>query len=108
MKTLVLIILVLLSLACASPVFATDTFRCGSEIVTTGDTTVHTLLACGQPSYTEILNPGVVGTRVEKWFYNCGSGSFIQVLRFAGGRLQDVKTEDYGRGESQCVGALHR
>jgi Protein of unknown function (DUF2845) len=108
MKALVLIVVFLLSLAGARSVSASDSFRCGPEVVTTGKTTVQTLLSCGQPSFTEILNPGFKGPRVENWFYNCGFSGFLHVLRFVEGRLQDVKTEGYGRGQSDCIGALHR
>jgi len=108
MKALLAIVIFLLSLACASPASASDTFRCGPEIVDRGETTVETIISCGEPSFREILNPGFKGPRVENWFYNCGSGSFIRVLRFVDGRLQDVKTLGYGRGESECVGAQHR
>ena len=98
----------ILFLLCASPAAASDTFRCGPEIVTRGESTVETLIACGKPSVREVLNPGIAGSRVENWFYNCGSGGFLYVLRYVDGRLQDVKTAGYGRGESQCIGALHR
>jgi hypothetical protein len=108
MKALFLIAVFILALAYAGPVPASDTFRCGPEVVTRGETTVEILVACGEPSFREILNPGFEGPRVENWFYNCGSGAFMQVLRLVEGRLQDVKTAGYGRGQSQCVGALHR
>jgi len=108
MKALLLIVLLLLSFARASPVYASDTFRCGPEIVTRGESTIEVLISCGEPSFREILNPGYEGPRVENWFYNCGSGGFFHVLRFVEGRLQDVKTAGYGRGESECVGALYR
>ncbi len=108
MKALLAIVIFLLSLACASPVIGSDTFRCGPEIVTRGETTVETIFSCGEPSFREILNSGYEGPRVENWFYNCGSGGFLNVLRFVEGRLQDVKTAGYGRGESECIGALHR
>jgi len=101
-------ILLILFLAVSSPVLAADTFRCGPEVITRGDTTVETLLSCGEPSFREVLNPGFKGPRVENWFYDCGSGGFLHVLRFVEGRLQDVKTEGYGRGQSECIGALHR
>jgi Protein of unknown function (DUF2845) len=108
MKALLLIAMFLFSLACASSVYASDTFRCGSEIVTRGETTVETLYSCGEPSFREVLNPGVEGPWVENWFYNCGSSEFIHVLRFVEGILQDVKTAGYGRGQSECLGAQHR
>jgi hypothetical protein len=108
MKAMFVTVVLFFCLAFAGPLLASDSFRCGYEIVTRGETTVEAILACGQPSYTEILNPGFRGPRVENWFYNCGSGSFIQVLRFVEGRLQDVKNAGYGRGESECVGAVHR
>lgn len=98
----------MLLLAWAMPATASDTFRCGPDIVTRGDTTVETLFSCGEPSYREVLNPGFEGPRVENWFYNCGFGGFLHVLRFVDGRLLDVKSEGYGRGESECTGALHR
>jgi hypothetical protein len=107
MKWTIIIFLVLF-LAGAGQVLAADTFRCGPELITRGDTTVETLLSCGEPSFREVLNPGFEGSRVENWFYNCGSGGFLHILRFVGGRLQDVKTEGYGRGQSACIGALHR
>jgi hypothetical protein len=108
MKALLSIVILILSFACASPVSASDTFRCGPEIVTRGETTVETLLSCGDPSFREILNPGIEGPSVENWFYNCGSAGFLHVLRFVEGRLQNVKTAGYGRGQSECLGAMHR
>src|SRR4030042_297107 len=103
MKSIIAVIFILM-VVYVSPVSASDTFRCGPEIVIRGDTTVETLISCGEPSYREILNPGFEGPRVERWFYNCGSGGLLQALRFVEGRLQDVKAEGYGRGESECIG----
>jgi hypothetical protein len=108
MRALLLILISVFSLAYTSPAYASDTFRCGSEIVTRGETTVETLYACGEPSIREVINPGVEGPWVENWFYNCGSSEFIHVLRFVEGRLQDVKTAGYGRGQSECIGGQHR
>ena len=102
------VILLLFLLAWSTPASTSDAFRCGPEIITRGDTTVETLISCGEPSYREVLNPGFEGPRVENWFYDCGFGGFLHVLRFVDGRLMDVKTEGYGHGESECTGALHR
>lgn len=92
MKSLLAIGVFLLSLAYASPASASDTFRCGPEIITRGETTIETLYSCGAPSFREVLSPGFEGPRVENWFYNCGSGGFLHVLRFVEGRLQDVNS----------------
>jgi hypothetical protein len=108
MKALVLSAMLFFYLGFVNSVYASDTFRCGSEIVTRGETTLETLYACGEPSYREVLNPGIEGPWVENWFYNCGSNGFIHVLRFVEGRLQDVKTAGYGRGQSECIGGQHR
>jgi hypothetical protein len=99
---------VFFSIVFTTPVDTSHTFRCGSEIVTSGETTFETLYACGEPSYHEVLYPGIEGPWVENWSYNCGSNGFIHVLRFVEGRLQDVKTAGYGRGQSECIGGQHR
>jgi hypothetical protein len=108
MKWTIILVVLLLLFANARPALASDAFRCGSELIQRGDTTVETLISCGKPSYTQVLNPGFKGSRVENWFYDCGFGGFLYALRFVEGRLQDVKTEGYGHGQSACLGALNR
>ena len=56
MKALLLIAVFLFSLAYAGPVFASDTFRCGPEIVTRGETTVETVYACAKACFLLVLN----------------------------------------------------
>ena len=107
MKWTIILALVLF-FASVNSVLASDTFRCGSELVLRGDTTVKAMASCGVPSYTELLNSGFKNSRVENWFYNCGSGGFLYVLRFVEGRLQDVATQGSGGGQSACNGALNR
>ena len=103
-----IILVLFLFFASASSVLASDSFVCGSQVIQRGDTTVKTMASCGEPSYTELLNPGFKDSRVENWFYNCGSGGFLYVLRFVEGRLQDVKAQGSGGGQSACTGALNR
>ena len=107
MKWTVILALVLFFVSVNS-VLASDTFRCGSELVMRGDTTAKTMASCGEPSYTELLNPAFKDSRLENWFYNCGSGGFLYVLRFVEGRLQDVEAQGSGGGQSACTGALNR
>ena len=104
-----LLLSLLLVLACSTSLFALDTFRCGSEIVALGDSSERVLVDCGEPSRREILNPGYVGgSRMENWFYNCGSDGFLYVLRIVNGELQSIETEGYGTGRSDCTGAANR
>ena len=103
-----MILLSFLFLAGPSPVRALDSFRCGSELILRGNTTVETQISCGDPSFKEVLNPGFKGPRVENWFYDCGFGGWLYLLRFIEGRLQDVKIEGYGRGQSDCTGPEQR
>jgi hypothetical protein len=55
MKTAVLVIVTLLSLAVTNPAFAArDTRRCGGKIVTTGMTMDEVLKFCGEPQTREV------------------------------------------------------
>ena len=85
-----------------------NTFRCGSELVYTGDSTVRVLLRCGPPSHKEIISPGVEGPLVEKWYYNCGYSDFLYVLRFVNGVLDSIENLGYGTGQSDCLGAKNQ
>jgi hypothetical protein len=75
-----------------------DVFRCGSNTVDRGDTTVHVLSLCGKPDFKEELGDRDVspGKRVEKWHYNRGVGDFVYALTFEDGVLESV--ENAGRG----------
>ncbi len=108
MKTIAKVAPFLLFLVLAVVASADDSFRCGSDLVNPGDSTVKVLLRCGPPSYKEVLNPGFEGARVEKWFYNCGSSGFLYVLGFVEGTLETINNEGYGRGQSDCAGAAGR
>lgn len=87
---------------------ADESFRCGSEVVTLGESIVQALSLCGSPSYREILNPGIEGPQIENWFCNCGSGDFLYVLRTVGGLLESIKNEGFGSDEPNCGGAGNR
>lgn len=52
--------------------FALDIFRCGPAIIVPGDSTARVVINCGEPSYSEILNTGQEGPKVENWFYTAG------------------------------------
>jgi hypothetical protein len=112
--------LIVMAVVMSHAVATASTFRCGTDIVRTGDTTAEVLIKCGKPDYTEESASITTGTsrkkrildeedrretervytessaRVENWYYDRGFNDFIYVLTFIGGRLANVKTEGYG------------
>lgn len=108
-------------------VFDAHAFRCGDEIVGTGDSRGKVLIKCGKPTHKEKVSVKkstrtkvqkrvaedkrvVYETRpatakaVEKWSYNCGKDDFIYVLTFEGGVVVKEDTDGRGRGASECLG----
>jgi hypothetical protein len=96
-------------------------FRCGSGLVSTGDTKTQVLVTCGKPTskekscesnqqYTSVDKHGKVkthrkcGKKLEVWYYNCGDNDFIYKLTFENDKLADENTEGRGRGKSECNG----
>jgi hypothetical protein len=99
-------------LLASSPAFAA--FRCGSKIVTEGDTRSEVAVKCGEP--TEVLTQKSVFRRpviwshgrpyfigddfieipVETWIYNLGPNKLMRRLRFEGGMLAEIETLGYG------------
>lgn len=97
-------------------------FRCGTDIVSVGDSREEVRHACGEPDSVEIWDeerikrdffqpferdlseaerarvPFLVRehVRVEEWTYNPGPTSFMRYLRFENGRLTRIRTGDYG------------
>jgi hypothetical protein len=109
--------------------FALDAnaFRCGDEIIGTGDSKAKVLTRCGKPMLKEKIgakkSARTKGERrstadsqyvyhkkksstknVEKWSYNCGKDDFIYVLTFEGGVVIKEETDGRGRGRSECPG----
>jgi len=105
MKTLRIIGLAVI-LLCANAVPAAA-FRCGDNLVTTGDKKVKVLGACGLPTTKEIICPGKSGVcpaTLEVWYYNCGDNDYIYALTFEDGVLTKETTEGSGVGNSYCRG----
>lgn len=123
------ILLTLLLLALWSGHLKASSFKCGTEIVRPGMTTMQVLLRCGPPSFKElkkVITEGTYGRRfphgfsqekeaysevtetVETWYYNCGAHRFVKILTFRAGLLRRVRVGRYGSGESDCIGAERR
>lgn len=108
--------------------FASDVqaFRCGQEIVGTGDSEARVLIKCGKPTFKKKISAkkstrakgdkrvadhrslydknklGAGG--VENWYYNCGKDDLVYVLTFEGGVVVREDTDGRGSGASECLG----
>lgn len=96
-------------------------FRCGSKLISIGNTKADVMAKCGQPNWRESWEeervervygtpyspsgsfPGVrvpiatiVHITIDEWTYNFGPSYFIRILRFENNRLKDIQTGDYG------------
>ena len=99
-------------LALSSPSLA-DGLRCGSKLVTDGDTIDQVRALCGAPVNIErrdiLQQPSIVRdgrviflgdeavlVPVELWTYNFGPNKLMRRLRFVDGRLEQIETLGYG------------
>ena len=99
-------------------------FRCGSRLVSEGDTKFEVTHKCGKPDNIESWEEGRIQrdfgvrreydtrtgrynwyrapfllnekVRIEEWTYNPGPTEFIRYLRFENGILTDISTGDKG------------
>ncbi len=104
-------------------VSATDAdlgLRCGTRLITPGDTIERVLNECGEPSLVQSweeerihrypnhyrgydddddygpVHRVIVHVVVEEWTYNHGPHRFIDRIRFENGRVMKIKSGDYG------------
>jgi hypothetical protein len=85
--------------------------RCGTVLISLGDTKLETLLKCGEPVWREVLTGGCYPSSysrrtnvryrnfsgfLEEWTYNFGPQQFMRILRFQNGRLVDIELGEYG------------
>jgi hypothetical protein len=92
---------------------ATDSFRCGNDLVASGDMRSKVLARCGQPGdvtqttawRTPVLwyagrravyGSGWIEIPVEIWVYNTGPSNLMRELRFESGTLVSVRILGYG------------
>ena len=105
-------ILMTVALLAAAPAF--PAFRCGTKLVSEGDTRSEVSAKCGDP--TEILaqkslwrrpviwtagRPYFIGEDlmelvVEAWIYNLGPNKLMRRLRFEDGVVAEIETLGYG------------
>jgi hypothetical protein len=94
---------------------ASDTIRCGNQLVSIGDSRAEVRHRCGMPDevthsaitqkasnhshgrvrYAETFETEVQ-IQAESWLYNFGSNRFMSRLRFVDGRLNHIELLGYG------------
>ncbi len=93
-------------------VAAADTMRCGSALISEGDTIEKVLDQCGEPrerTRTWIQRPprfefggqeipfaGTEDVPVDVWTYDFGSSRLIRRVRFVAGKVQLIVTLEHG------------
>lgn len=81
----------------ASQASASDTLRCGSQLVSLGDRASEVLQKCGEPVSRDVLGYKRSANRreefqVEEWTYGPNGGMY-QYLRFEGNRLTQITSK---------------
>ncbi|WP_207864780.1 DUF2845 domain-containing protein [Pseudomonas sp. 58(2021)] len=81
----------------ASQASASDTLRCGSQLVSLGDRASEVLQKCGEPISRDVLGYKRSANRreefqVEEWTYGPSNGMY-QYLRFEGNRLRQINSK---------------
>jgi hypothetical protein len=81
-------------------------FRCGRELVSTGDSVVTLSARCGRPSRKEYAVEQYSNRweSVEKWFYNCGDNDFVYMLTIIRSKIVSDESIGRGVGKSECQG----
>ena len=81
----------------ASQTWASDTLRCGSQLVSLGDRSSEVLQTCGERVSRDVLGYKRSANRreefqVEEWTYGPSNGMY-QYLRFEGTRLRQINSK---------------
>ncbi|WP_454565958.1 DUF2845 domain-containing protein [Pseudomonas sp. AIG] len=81
----------------ASHASASDTLRCGSQLISLGDRSSEVLQKCGEPVSRDVLGYKRSANRreefqVEEWTYGPSNGMY-QYLRFEGNRLRQINSK---------------
>lgn len=120
MPRLIPLWLTLATLASTTPAFA-DAMRCGSRLVSEGETRAEVAAKCGEPAdvqtRTILRRPyydfhgrivyygdGLVEVPVEIWTYNFGPYKLMRRVRFVDGIVDEIETLSHGYHESEGYG----
>ena len=91
-------------LCCTLTVFISelpaDSFRCGHQLISTGDSASEVLRVCGEPRYKDRGNEIIKidgmskNTRVERWYYKKSSRSLEHAILVYKGSVVGVEVGD--------------
>ena len=104
------------ALTCAALLLATsasaDTLRCGSKIISEGDTIEKVEQYCGEPvekkrtwmtrqprfeyGGREVPFPGSEDVPVDLWTYDFGANKLMRRIRFVAGKVDSIETLGHG------------
>ena len=89
-----------------------EALRCGSKLITDGDTIEKVLQYCGEPvakkrtwitrqprfeyGGQEIPFPGSEDVPVDLWTYDFGSSKLMRRIRFVAGKVDSIETLEHG------------
>jgi len=77
-----------------------DSFRCGRQLINTGDSASEVLRVCGEPRYKDRGNEIIKidglskNTRVERWYYKKSSRSLEHAILVYKGSVVGVEVGD--------------
>jgi len=89
-----------------------DSMRCGSQLVTEGDSIDEVLALCGEPAERkrtwivrqprfeyggrDIPVPGTDEVPVDVWTYDFGASRLMRRVRFVAGKVDSIETLEHG------------
>jgi hypothetical protein len=102
----------LLLLCCLAATAPAHALRCGTGVVSKGDSTMKLLRECGEPTMTEKQERSVatrsydpargtyyddfVAIPYEIWTYNFGPRRFVQRITIEDGKIRSIESAGYG------------
>ena len=105
-------LLIVLAIGLLPGVAVADTMRCGSALVSEGDSIDKVLEYCGEPQERrrtwiqrqprfefggqEIPFEGTEDVPVDVWTYDFGSSRLMRRVRFVAGTVQSIETLEHG------------
>jgi hypothetical protein len=104
--------LLLLAATLMAGIASADSLRCGSQLITEGDSLDEVLAHCGEPTERkrtwmtrqprfeyggrEIPFEGREDVPVDTWTYDFGSSKLMRRIRFVAGKVDSIETLEHG------------